>query len=89
MELRNDLLKQAFDHYFNIVIGGNLNGKAQPDPVWVEKAGFAAARVAEAQTQWTLAMNVYKTMHDVLPPLRPRLMEKMGKISEQLGEGKK
>lgn len=89
MELRTGLLKQAFDHYFNIVIGGNLNGKAQPDPVWVEKAGFAAARVAEAQTQWTLAMNVYKTMHDVLPPLRPRLMEKMGKISEQLGEGKK
>lgn len=89
VELRAGLLKQAFDHYFNIVIGGHLNGKARPDPVWVEKAGYAAARVAEAQTQWTLALNVYKTMHDVLPPLRPRLTEKMSKISEQLGGGKK
>lgn len=88
-ELRAALLKQAFEHYFNIVIGGNLTGRSQSDPVWVEKAGFAAGRVAEAQTQWTLALNVYKAMHEVLPPLRPRLAEKMNKVSEQLGGEKK
>lgn len=88
-EVRAALLKQAFEHYFNIVIGGGLNVRSQPDPVWVEKAGFAAGRVAETQTQWALALNVYKTMHEVLPPLRPRLTEKMNKVSEQLGGGKK
>ena len=88
-EARTALLKLAFDHYFNIVIGGNLSGKAQSDPVWVEKAGFAAARLAEAQNQWTLAINVYKSMHEVLPPLRPRLDEKINKASEQLRGEKK
>ncbi len=88
-EARAALLKLAFDHYFNIVIGGNLSGKAQSDPVWVEKAGFAAARLAEAQNQWTLAINVYKSMHEVLPPLRPRLDEKISKASEQLRGEKK
>ena len=88
-EARTALLKLAFDRYFNIVIGGNLSGKAQSDPVWVEKAGFAAARLAEAQNQWTLAINVYKSMHEVLPPLRPRLDEKINKASEQLRGEKK
>ena len=88
-ESRTTLLKLAFDHYFNLVLGGNLTGRAQPDPVWVEKAGFAAARLAEAQQQWPLAINVYRTMQDVLEPLRHRLEEKIIKASEQLRGEKK
>ncbi len=88
-ESRTTLLKLAFDHYFNLVLGGNLTGRAQPDPVWVEKAGFAAARLAEAQQQWPLAINVYRTMQDVLEPLRHRLEEKIIKTSEQLRGEKK
>ena len=88
-EARTALLKLAFDHYFNVLIGGNLVGKTQSDAVWVEKAGFAAARLAEVQNQWSLAINVYKLMHEGLAPLRPRLEEKISKASEQLRAEKK
>lgn len=89
-ETRTALLKLAFEHYFNVAIGGNLSAdQARPDPVWVEKAGFAAARVAELQNQWTLAVNVYRTMHEMLPPLRARLVDKINKASDQMRIEKK
>lgn len=83
-ESRSALLKQAFDHYFNLVLGGNLTGGDQVDPVWVEKAGFAAARLAEAQGQWPLAITVYQTMREVAEPLRARLDDKIKKAADQM-----
>ncbi len=88
-ESRAALLKLAFEHYFNLVLGGNLTGGARPDPAWVEKAGFAAARLAEAQSQWELAISVYRVMHEALEPLRPRLAEKIARAGTRLrGDGK-
>lgn len=81
-ESRSALLKLAFDHYFNLVLGGNLSGRDQVDPVWVEKAGFAAARLAEAQGQWPLAITVYRTMREMLEPLSARLDEKIKKAGD-------
>lgn len=83
-ETRSLFLKQAFEHYFNLVLGGNLTDRDSLDPAWVERGGFAAARLAEAQGQWPLAMTVYRTMHEMLEPLRARLDEKIRRAAEQM-----
>jgi hypothetical protein len=87
---RADLLKAAFEHYFVILIGQNLRDGERPDPGWIEKAGFAAARLKEAQGEWQVALNVYQRMLEIeqLAPLRPRLQDKLNKAKEKSGEGK-
>ncbi len=87
---RADLLKAAFEHYFTILIGQNLREGEKSDPIWIEKAGFAAARLKEAQGEWQIALNVYQRMLEIeeLAPLRPRLLDKVGKAKEKLSEGK-
>jgi hypothetical protein len=74
----------AFEHYYNVALGANLRGGEECDLTWVKEAGFAAARLAEEQRQWTVALNIYKHLHDLLAPLRPRLQDKMDKVNEQL-----
>ncbi len=76
------LLKAALERYANIVLGGNLAVDELPDPIWVEKAGLAAARLAESQQQWAVAIKIYERMYDLLEPLRPRLRERIGKVAE-------
>ena len=73
----------AFDHYYNIALGVNAGNGEEPDPFWIREAGFAAARVKEEQREWTVALNIYKRMQDALPPLRPRLQEKIDKARAQ------
>jgi TolA-binding protein len=80
----SELLKAAFEHHYNILIGQNLADKEQPDPVWVEKAGLAAARLAEEQKQWRTAISIYERIQNVLPPLRSRFREKIEKAGELL-----
>ena len=81
---RAAILKAAFDHYFTIVIGQNLRGDEKSDPVWIEKAGFAAARLKESQKQWAIAIEIYQRMYEALEPMRPRLREKIDRAGEQL-----
>ena len=87
---RADLLKAAFEYYFAILIGQNLRDGEKSDPSWIEKAGFAAARLKEAQGEWQVALNVYQRMLGIeeLAPLRPRLQDKINKAKEKSGEGK-
>jgi TolA-binding protein len=82
---RAALLKAAFEHYFTIVIGQNLRDDEKSDPVWVEKAGFAAARIKESQGEWRIALNVYQRLLEIpeLAPLRPRLQERMERVGKQ------
>ena len=65
------------------MIGQNLRGDEKSDAVWIEKAGFAAARLKEAQKQWTIVIEIYQRMADVLEPLRPRLQDRIKKATEQ------
>jgi len=74
----------AFEHYYNIAIGSNLRSGEEADLIWVKEAGFAAARLAEEQHQWKVALNLYKHLYDSLAPLRPRLQEKIDRVNEQL-----
>jgi TolA-binding protein len=84
---RADLLKRAFEHYFAILIGQNLRSAEKSDPMWIEKAGFAAARLKETQGEWRIALNIYQRMMDIeeLAALRPRLQDKISKARERLG----
>jgi len=87
---RADLLKAAFEHYFTILIGQNLRDGERSDPGWIEKAGFAAARLKEAQGEWQVALNIYQRMLEIdqLAPLHARLQDKLNKAKEKSGEVK-
>jgi tetratricopeptide (TPR) repeat protein len=78
------LLKGAFDHYYDIVSDAKLRDGEKPDPFWFKEAGFAAARLAEEQTRWDVAISIYRRMSDVLAPLRPTLEKKIEKAREHL-----
>ena len=84
---RADLLRRAFEHYFAILIGQNLRTAEKSDPIWIEKAGFAAARLKETQGEWKIALSVYQRMMDIeaLAASRPRLQDKISKARERLG----
>ncbi|HYV31708.1 MAG TPA: tetratricopeptide repeat protein, partial [Candidatus Binatia bacterium] len=77
------LLEAAFYHYYRIVLGDNLRDKERPDPFSMERAGMAGARLKEEQKQWSVAINLYQRLQQVLIPLRPRLEEKINKAREQ------
>lgn len=78
-----NLLSAAFDHYFNVLLGAGPLSGMEPDPFWVRQAGFAAARLAEERRQWEVAANIYSRMADLLPPLRPRLLDRIEKARER------
>jgi TolA-binding protein len=80
------LRKAALDHYLNIVYGKSpvLQNGEKPDPFWLKEASLAAARMAEEQQDWTLAIHLYQRLINVLPPLRPALEKRIQKAREQL-----
>jgi len=78
------LLKDAFDHYYNLVRDKALREGEKADPFWFEKAGLAAGRLAEELNQWEVAVNIYSRLLQVLPQLRATLEKKIEKASEQL-----
>jgi TolA-binding protein len=75
--------KAAFDHYYNILIGENLREGESPDFIWLEKAGLEAARIAESQKQWNVAIGIFQRMQMILKPARPRLDERIRRAQEQ------
>ena len=74
--------KAAFDRYYNILVGENLRDGEYPDPIWLEKAGVEAARIAESQSQWNTAISIYQRMQVALKPTRPRLEERIRRVQE-------
>jgi TolA-binding protein len=84
------LLKIALDHYYNIAVGQNLRDSEESDPQWIERAGFAAARIAETLKQWPVAVEIYQRLLriDALASIRPRLEDKLQKARVQLGGAK-
>ena len=76
------LLKQAQDHYLNVVLGANLRETESADPFWVKKAGLEAARVAEVLENWPQAVNLYRRLEELLPPLKESLEKKIAKAQQ-------
>jgi exonuclease VII small subunit len=54
----------------------------------MEKAGLQAAGVTEALGEWSQAMNVYRRLEELLPPLRGSLEKKIANAQEHLPPGK-
>lgn len=78
------LLKTAAGHYYQVAFGANLTGAEQSDPFWVEKSAMAAARLAEEQKQWSVAINIYERLRNTLEPLRSGLKDRIERAREQL-----
>jgi TolA-binding protein len=85
---RAELLKAALDYYLNIFNGKNLKVAETADPVWARESGFAAARLAEEQKQWALALNVYLGLRELAPGARDSLERKIARLREQAGSEK-
>lgn len=87
-EEQNALLKLALGNYLDVLYEKKLREGETQNLFWVKKAGLEAARLAEAMQDWTQAMNLYRRLEGLLPPLRELLERKIQKAQEHLTPGK-
>jgi TolA-binding protein len=76
------LLQLALQNYLDVLYGKNLRDGEQADSFWMEKAGLQAASVTEALGEWPQAVNVYRRLEELLPPLRDLLEKKIANAQE-------
>jgi TolA-binding protein len=85
---QTELLQRALQNYLDVLYGENLRDGEQANSFWMEKAGLQAAGVTEALGEWSQAMNVYRRLEELLPPLRGSLEKKIANAQEHLPPGK-
>jgi TolA-binding protein len=83
------LLRQALQNYLDILYGKNLRNDELASSFWVKKAGLEAASVAETLGEWPQAVNVYRRLETLLPPLRDFLEKKIANAREHIGSASK
>jgi len=71
------LLQKALQNYLDVLYGNNLRDGESADSFWVKKAGLQAASVAETLGEWPQAVNIYRRLEELLPPLRDSLEKKI------------
>ncbi len=81
-----DLLKDAFEHYYNVATEANCRVGEKADPLWLEKAGLAAGRIAEEQGHWATALSIYQRLLPVLAPARTRLEDRIARAQKSLSK---
>ena len=81
------LLQQALQNYLDVLYGKNLRNGETADPFWVKKAGLEAASVAETLDEWPQAVNVYRRLEELLPPLRDSLEKKIENARQHMVRG--
>ncbi len=79
------LLDRAFDHYHRVFYGLNLRDGEQPDPYWLNRAGLAAAALAESRKQWDAAIGLYRRLQTELPSLHERLQRRIEEALQARG----
>jgi TolA-binding protein len=68
---KNELLRSAMAHYQRVFYGeGFLRVGEAPDPFWTRKAGIDIGRLAEQLQLREQAINVYRRLQEMFPPLR-------------------
>jgi hypothetical protein len=72
-----------------VLYGKNLRTNEQPDPFWTEKAGLQAGNIAEMLGEWSQAVNLYRRLEELLPPLHDMLEKKIANAQQQLAAEKK
>jgi tetratricopeptide (TPR) repeat protein len=81
---RDQLLRDAIEEFLNVLYGKNLRERETADPAWVAKAGFEAARVAEALALWDQAARVYTRLGELFPAMRAALEPKLQNARQHL-----
>lgn len=79
-----NLLTAALEQFYNVVLSAGPLAMTDPDPIWLKEAGLAGAKLAEERRQWKIAASLYERLSIALPPLQPRLQDKLDKAREQL-----
>jgi TolA-binding protein len=86
------LLQMARDNYLDVFdsqIGQYLRDGETADPLWVQKAGLAAARLEESLQEWPQALDYYRDLTNAWPSLQTSLENKIETIvREHPGAGK-
>lgn len=77
------LLRAALSNCLDVLYLKNLREGESPDWFWVKKAGLEAARLAERLGDWAVAVNLYRRLQELLPPLRESLERKIQRAREQ------
>ncbi len=80
---RNALLNLALENYrdvFDSQYGKILRGEETADPLWVQKAGLAAARLEESLQEWPQALDYYRDLTNAWPSLQTSLENKIETI---------
>lgn len=86
---RAALLAAALNCYLDVFFfEKEVREGERPDPFWVKRAGWEAARLAEQTQNWNQALRVYERLRDLLPALRGSLDRKIAKASEQLARAR-
>ncbi|MEO8427342.1 MAG: tetratricopeptide repeat protein [Verrucomicrobiota bacterium] len=86
---RENLFDEALNHYLDVLYEKNLRDGEEADPVWIGKAGLEAGRLSEQLKNWDKALNIYSTLMERLPVLRPVLEKKIEKARANLPREKK
>src|SRR5262249_2929419 len=74
---REALLKEALNRYLNVAIEQNLRRGEKRDPFWFGRAILEAARLAEADRQWSQAIKLYERLIDALPVTKVSLQRRI------------
>jgi TolA-binding protein len=78
------LNKQALASYLEVFYDEGDN----PDVFWIKEAGLNAGRMAEKLGWWPQAINVYKRLKEMLPPLSAFFDNRIRKAEEHLPTAK-
>jgi tetratricopeptide (TPR) repeat protein len=81
---RSQLLKQALNHYLDVIDGKNLREDQKQDLAYVGKAGLNAGKLAEELGEWEQAVNLYHRLANELPPLQHVLEMRIQRAQEHL-----
>lgn len=81
---KTGVLKAALDRYLNVFYGKNLGPSEKADPFWTKEAGLHAARLAENQQQWDVAINIYHRLAALLPSLQATMEKRIDRARAQL-----
>jgi len=79
---RSALLTAALGHYLRVTEGGNLRPGEEADRFWVERAGSAAAQLAEQLQRWDVAEALYRRLLDLAPPLAAKYRARWDRLRQ-------
>jgi hypothetical protein len=76
---REAVLNRAMEHYLRVFHQQNMAAGAQEvsDTYWVQRAGLAAATLAEMRGQIEQALNLYQRLKEMLPQMAAYLDQRI------------